>query len=304
MAALLLAFGVAATVLIPPDRDDYLAVISDKVAMLDGAPSPKIVFVGGSNLAFGLDSRRIEQETGYTVVNMGMGFNMGLRFMLDLVAPRIHDGDVVVIVPEYNLFYGLFDGNERLVDVLEMYPPGLAYIHSRRQVSLLLRNLPRHVTFKVNRFLQTLGHERNPNCVYCPRAFDEHGDVTAHLDLPSKDVAKMDFLTGSRLTIDDSAIAGINAFARGVEARGARVVMLFPCIPTVHYERKRELIERLYQRLQSELKVPLLSAPVDYTFPIEDFYDWVYHLDRKGRQERTTRVLDDLRPVLDKRGNG
>ena len=57
------------------------------------------MFVGGSNLAFGIDSREVEQRTGYRVVNMGMGFNMGLRFMLAVVRPHIHAGDVVVWCP-------------------------------------------------------------------------------------------------------------------------------------------------------------------------------------------------------------
>ena len=111
MVAMLAATAAFVVIVVPPDRGDYLAVINDKMEMIESAHGPKIVFVGGSNLAFGLDSARVEAETGYTVVNMGMGFNMGLRFMLDLVEPRIGADDVVVLVPEYNLFFGLFDGD-------------------------------------------------------------------------------------------------------------------------------------------------------------------------------------------------
>jgi hypothetical protein len=54
----------------------------------------------------------------------------------------------------------------------------------------------------------------------------------------------------------------------------------------------------LYQRLQVELEVPMPATPVDYVFPIDRFYDWVYHLDRQGRELRTDRVLKDLKPFL------
>lgn len=300
MVAMLAATAAFVVIVVPPDRGDYLAVINDKMEMIESAHGPKIVFVGGSNLAFGLDSARVEAETGYTVVNMGMGFNMGLRFMLDLVEPRIGADDVVVLVPEYNLFFGLFDGDERLLDVLGLYPEGFAYVRSPRQYYNLARNLPRHVKFKMNRYLATLGREPDPDCIYCPQAFNRYGDVERHLDRPGKDVASMDFLrrpTG----VDHDAIREINAFAARIEAGGAKAFMLFPCIPQLHYERTRARIDQLYADLKAELKIPVLAEPAGYAFPIEYFYDWVYHLNRRGREVRTQRVLADLGPVIPSR---
>jgi hypothetical protein len=298
MAALVLATGVAALVLIPPDRDDYLAVVGRKVELLESTSAPRIVFVGGSNLAFGLDSRRVEQELGLRVVNMGMGFNMGLRFMLDLVEPRLAADDVVVLVPEYNLFYGLLDGDERLIDVLELYPDGYRYIRSRQQMLNLARNLPEHARFKVARLLQTLGRPVPDDCVYCPRAFNEHGDNVAHLDLAPKDITKMEFLRTTSQGVDTEAIAVVNEFARKAALRGARVVMLYPCVPEPHFELRREPIERLDAALRQDLKVPLLSTPEDYVYPLESFYDWVYHLNRGGREKRTAKVIEQIRSVV------
>ena len=54
----------------------YLAASVDKHHLLVHQPSPRIVFVGGSNLAFGLDSGAIERSLGYHPVNMGL--NLGL----------------------------------------------------------------------------------------------------------------------------------------------------------------------------------------------------------------------------------
>ena len=33
-------------------------------------------------------------------------------------------------------------------------------------------------------------------------------------------------------------------------------------------------------------------------YPVEYFYDWVYHLNREGRRIRTTRVIDDVLAAL------
>jgi hypothetical protein len=298
MAALLLVSAAAVVMLIPPDPDDYLAIIGTKVKRLQQTRSPKIVFVGGSNLAFGLDSKAVEEQLGYAVVNMGMGFNMGLRFMLDLVKPEIRAGDIIVLVPEYNLFYGLLDGDDRLIDVLELYPAGFQHIRSRDQMYNVAHNLPQHVRTKLLHWL--MRPEVPANCVYCPRAFNEYGDAVAHFDHRPQDVAKMDFLKSStRQPVDLEAIHVVNAFAEQAERLGARVVFIFPCVPEPNFARRREPIERLHEKLREELKVPLLSTPEEQTYPVGYFYDWVYHLNREGRAARTARVIDELRPVVE-----
>jgi hypothetical protein len=299
MAGLVLLSGVAALALIPPDRDDYLAIIGPKMERLRATVAPRVIFVGGSNLAFGVDSPAVEEALGYPVVNMGLGFNMGLRFMLDMIEPEVRSGDLVVLVPEYNLFFGLLDGDERLLDVLELYPEGLRHIRSPWQMLNLARYLPRHVQFKVTRVLSTLGRTPAADCIYCPRAFNAHGDLVAHQDRPSKDVSKMDFLRNAGRDPDPEAIAVINAFAVRLEQRGARVVLLFPSIPQPHYAQRQESIDRLYARLRQDLRIEVPASPADYTYPVAYFYDWVYHLNREGRALRTARIVADLREVIE-----
>jgi len=299
MAALLLLTLGAALVLVPPDREDFLAIIGTKMARLDSTPSPKIVFVGGSNLAFGLDSHAVEEQLGYHVVNMGQGHEMGLPLMLDLVVPRIHAGDIVVLVPEYGFFYGGLDGDELLLNVLEIYPAGFRYLRSRRQIFEIMANVPRYARFKVTRLLQHWSKKPDPRCVYCPRAFNEYGDVVAHLDKHPQDVAHMlDFLNAPG-DVDMEAIDVVNAFAHEVELQGARSVFMFPCLPSLHYELRREAIERLHAEILAHVRMPVLSTPASATYPVEDFYDWVYHLNRRGRTVRTERMIEELRPLLE-----
>jgi hypothetical protein len=297
MAALVVMTVIAPLVLLPPDREDYLAIIGTKMARLENTPSPKIVFVGGSNLAFGLDSRLVEEQLGYHVVNMGLGHNMGLHLMLDLVAPRIHTGDIVVLVPEYSFFYGGLEGDELLLNVLEIYPAGFRYVRSPRQIREIAAHVPLYARFKITRFLKRWGKKPDPRCVYCPRAFNEYGDTVAHLDKHSQDVAHMvDFLNASG-EVDIEAIEVINAFAHQVEMQGARSVFMFPCIPGPHYELRREAIERLHAQILAHLHMSLFSTPAASTYPVEYFYDWVYHLNRQGRTVRTERMIEDLRPL-------
>src|SRR6478672_545894 len=82
--------------------NDYIAAVLEKDRLIRSTPSPKIILVGGSNLAFGIDSRMMEDSLHLNVVNMGLYAKLGLRYMLAQVKPYIRRGDVVIIVPEYD----------------------------------------------------------------------------------------------------------------------------------------------------------------------------------------------------------
>jgi len=65
----------------------------------------KLVVCGGSNVAFGVDTRYLEKETGRPGVNLAMGAGLGLAFMVNEACPEIRQGDVVLFLPEYELFF-------------------------------------------------------------------------------------------------------------------------------------------------------------------------------------------------------
>ena len=110
------------------------ASILDKHQLLQRAGSPKIVFVGGSSLALGLDSALIHTKTGLPVVNMGLNGGLGLRYMLEEVKPDIGPGDLIVVSPEYEHWYGsLLEGGLNLLWVLQIRPNFIGFLSSPAQ---------------------------------------------------------------------------------------------------------------------------------------------------------------------------
>jgi hypothetical protein len=167
--------------------NSYFAASIDKHRVLHQTPSPKIVFVGGSNLAFGLDSPQIEEKFRMPVVNMGVHASLGLRYMLDEIKEDIHQGDIIIISPEYEQFFGGLNGGESLLYDLSVFPQGLAYVHSPSQYQVILISLPFLIQSVPKRLIGNLLGSRNPDIigVYNRTAFNSHGDVVAHLDEPS-----------------------------------------------------------------------------------------------------------------------
>ncbi|MFT4570147.1 MAG: hypothetical protein ACI8TX_000798 [Hyphomicrobiaceae bacterium] len=278
----------------------YLSAVADKQQHLVSLESPKLVFVGGSNLSFGIDSSLLEQETKRPVANMGLGIYAGLRFMLDSVVPRLGEGDVVVLSPEYQFFYGLFEGDEELFEVLEAFPEGIRYIRSPRQAYMLARASLIFAKLKFKRVV--LGALKAPaqDCVYCRAAFDGSGDLVAHLTLPSLDISAMSlFRKGRRATtIDETALERIESFARKAKQRGAQVVVIYPPLPERQFADNRQRIERVHERMSEIEGLIVLAPPAESVYPTENFFDWVYHLNATGRARRTEDVIRLVAPLL------
>ena len=86
---------------LPPIYDEtYLAALQEKTELLQSIEGPRVILVGGSGAAFALRSDLLEQELGLPVINDGLYAGLGTTVMLDLVKPHLHEGDIVVFLPE------------------------------------------------------------------------------------------------------------------------------------------------------------------------------------------------------------
>ena len=73
--------------------ESFLGELGDKCTLLAESSSPRIVLVGGSSLAFGVDSTLLEEEfPGYTVVNFGLYAALGTQMMLELSDGQFREG--------------------------------------------------------------------------------------------------------------------------------------------------------------------------------------------------------------------
>ncbi len=116
----------------PPrwDSESGLAAVIDKHSRLRTCKSPKVVFIGGSNVLVGIDSSSVQEALQRDVVNMGLGISLGLRYQLEEVRDDIGSGDLLVVMPEYCNFYFLpkdvtnahLNGSSDLIHLLQVYP--------------------------------------------------------------------------------------------------------------------------------------------------------------------------------------
>jgi len=306
--ALFSATLVLSVYFIPPDvsiKDSFLYSIIDRHEMLRTRNSPKLVFVGGSNLIFGLESKKISEAYGISVVNMGTPATVGLKYTLNDIKPFINKGDIIVVVPEYHFFLrnGLFDGQTDLLYILfDIYPEGKVHIQFGQWMHLL-RFLPNYVREKTRPFIKyrilslnpTPNHNQNSvTNVYSRKALNEYGEVAGlwnkgNVPFPPS------FLEGE---VDMKAIYFMNRYNDYVKSKGARLYFLYPCYQAKSYDMSLHFINQLSNQLGKNLSFKILAKPERYRFPDNLFFDQYYHLNKNGADIRTKKVIEDLRLVL------
>lgn len=285
--------------------DNYLAAVLEKDRLIRTTPSPKIILVGGSNLAFGIDSRMMQDSLGLRVVNMGLYAKLGLRYMLAQVKPYIKRGDIVLIVPEYDQFYGNYsEGDQTLNTALLYAPPDRIrdFVKSYSVIDVVLRPRMENVRRSFFQAAASAFGVKNKyfppdtNPVYNRHSFNQYGDVVSHLGKKSMNPDSIyvrelpppkDF---NKRTLDE-----LNEIGDAARERGAHAYFLFPSYIDRSYRINTGAIGWLETRLSKGMNVPILGSPSDFVYPSNWFFDTRFHLNDLGRGPRTVKMIEILR---------
>ena len=281
--------------------DNYLAAVLEKDRIIRSAKSPKIVLVGGSNLAFGIDSKMMQDSLGMPVVNMGLYAKLGLKYMLAQVRPYINAGDVVVVVPEYDQFYGDFANGDHTLNTALLYAPNdrvsdfirsysIVDVVVRPRVENARRSFLRAAAAAVGRENQFFPPDTNP--VYNRRSFNEHGDVVSHLG--RKGMNPDSIYVGplpSMTTFNAETIDFLNEIAEEAAREKAHAYFMFPSYIDRSHRLNAAAIDSLRARLDKNLKLKIVGNASDFAYPPDHFFDTRYHLNEKGRTIRTALML-------------
>jgi len=287
--------------------------VLEKDRLIRRTPSPKVILVGGSNLAFGVDSRMMQDSLGMPVVNMGLYAKLGLRYMLAQVRPYVARGDIVVIVPEYDQFYGTFADGDNTLNTALLYAPADRigdFVRAYSVVDVVLR--PR-VENARRSFMQAAASAagvkekyfpRDTNPVYNRRSFNSFGDVVTHLGKTGK---HPDSLYAGPLPpharFNDRVLEDLNTIADVARDRGATALFMFPSYLDRAYSINAVAIGQLETELKSGMRVRVVGGPADFVYPGSLFFDTRYHLNQRGRTIRTLKMTTELRGQLASAGS-
>ena len=289
----------------PPEQNYYMAAL-DKIALVRTQASPRVIFIGGSSVAFGIDSGLIATRLGMHPVNTGLHAGFGLDFFLDTVEPWVRAGDVVVLAPEYEAFTEYFHADpETFAHFIETDGSLMSTLSWRQIRAVLDRGYALHLKKVLRVAMGTPAPSRDlPVGLYSRSGFNANGDFLAHHGQPSSVVpparksAWFVFKDNKDETRAVAAIHYLNRFATNCRSKGVRVFLAHPPFYDRVFKQSREDISRLDELLQRTLDIPMLDKPEDSALPLELFYDTYYHLTADGKRIHSEALASRLQTAL------
>lgn len=292
---------VSAVFLVPDVYGEtFLGALAPKLERLRETEGKRIVVVGGSSVAFGLDSELLKRETGYEVVNFGLYATLGTRVMLDLSRGELREGDIVILAPELDRqTLSLYFNGEAVWQAADSDLSILRGVHSDNYGDLAA-TLGGYLSAVLPRVFSGEG-AISPSGVYRRDSFNEYGDVIYpreyNVMTAGYDVNQTVSLTPD--LYDAEFIAYLNEYVADAEEAGATVYYTFcPVNRSALAEGTDEAaLAEFYRFVAESLDCPVISDPNALIMDEGYFYDTNFHLNDAGVTVRTANLIEDLRRV-------
>lgn len=278
----------------------YPASTIDKHALLDRQAQPRLILVGGSAVAFGINSPYLKEKLGYQPVNMGIQAGLGGEFMLNEVKPSLRSGDAVVISLEYETFINFPPDAKSVFDNLEAQKQNTQFVPLSYIPVLLDQGLIQLGGFlrRSTTLLTTGKLERLP---YYDRAgFNEFGDMVAHYSLPDDTKKLAGEARYYRFKPDNvqRMIHALNEFHQYCQSKGVQVFYIAPPLMPSLLTMNQSEISKLETVLAQSLTFPILARSTEVASENQHYFDTRYHLNKTGMQLRTEFLAEKLLPLL------
>lgn len=291
-AVIALALHTPTTTLV---KNSLLMAQIQKDSLMKNTPSPRIIFVGGSSISFGLDSKMIKDSLHLNPVNTGVEATLGLKYMLRNALRYIKPGDIIVVCAEYNQFYDKFmDGQYELLPIIFEVSPDTRKLLDTRQYRSLLTYMPSYIASKLNPLSYWVRFDNNAANVYGNKAFNAYGDVYLHWTQPSEHISPYGAITGN---LDEDTFTELKKFEAELKQRNARMLITFPPYQQRAYQNSPDQIATIAQKLKDN-HFKLLGSPQSYLFPDSMLFNTSYHLNRLGVTRWTNQTISNLKKAL------
>jgi len=295
------------------DESEYMAATIDKHHRAESLEGRRMLIIGGSNIAFGIDTPRLEREFGLPAVNMGLNANLGAEFMLAEAEATARSGDVLLVSLEYEHFAAPSTLATVVMRLFEHRPESMAFLNARQRKDLMESGLP-YLHTVVHRGVRNEKRKKRTEVskknAYLREAFNAHGDVIAHEAIPAEYDAKKSAPTEMRAmwqngvpgVIDKdymtAAVERFNHFVQRCEARGIRVLLAAPPRSETSAGNVRGVMDAIHAAIAGTITAPTVTDERSLVFRDELFFDSCYHLTGEGKRQRMDLLIEGLSRYL------
>lgn len=280
--------------------DTYYAELPQMYDRLNKAKGPRLIILGNSDIAFGVDGSLLEsvlKEKGYsyTVCPFGLYGAVGTDAMLSLSKKKLRKGDIVIFVaePATETLSDYF-GATSFWKCIEASPELILSLDAARYPDMMANYLSYlrscYSYYKTGTFPNVQG-------VYAKSSFNDDCDLV--YERPGNEMAllydssnEIDF---SKVTVSDEFAGHFKSYCLRAESVGARVFISFsPVNRSAVKNLSNESVLQFFNLIKSTFPCPVISDPNKYIMDSGWFYDSNFHLNSEGARLRTLMLSQDI----------
>ena len=291
---------------LPPQYDaTFYGQLPDMYRRLAETEGKKIVIIGNSAVAFGVNSALCEEllQAGgedYAVCNFGLYGVLGTKMMLELAKDCLEEGDIVVFMPELatqtlSLYFSAQEAWYALDGDMTLF-----WKFSGTEREKLVGNYTGYVSEKYQ--LYRSGQAAEPSGVYARASFDEHGDMIAsgrEYNIMQDGVDANNPIVLSSALFSEDFIAYVNAYYADIREKGVEMYYAFPPMnEAALQEAEQESVDDFYSFVRESFDFPIMSDISSRIMEKEYFYDSNFHLNQAGMIHNTVNLVNDLKNQL------
>lgn len=263
----------------------------EKDNLLKNTNNPRIIFVGGSNLSFGINSQVIKDSLNLNPINTAIHASIGLQYMMDNTLQHIRENDIVVLAPEYSHFYGrsVYGSEELLRTVADIK---LSQIFELRKEQL--KNISKYIfkySFSKLKLTEYFGYKESD--VYSVNSFNQYGDVYTHWEMQQQNFPPYETI---KTSYNSNTIQLMDAFRIELEQKGASLFVTYPSYQASSFDKSTKQIKKVEKELINN-NFELLGTPERYRIPDKMMFNTAYHLLKTGVDYRTELLIEDIKQV-------
>lgn len=274
------------------DADNYNFAMIDKFQRLKDTYNyeKRIIFVGGSNLAFSLDSEKIQNEFNIPVINTGLHAGVGIFHEIDDILPYIHENDIVVLCPEYWQISKSGNGTNSAWE--------LEIIINKKSIFELKKkgfyDYPTDFAFFLKNLLKSgLSSSHFDEDIYRRDSFNKYGDVIKHINDNPPLTDEMFVLVMN----NPFKLKYYKYFENAVNElknRNTVVIYNYPICHEATFNSNIDNIVKTDDYLRQHLDIIFAGTKEEYVCKRDMLFDTPYHANKKGREWRTDLVIKHL----------
>ncbi len=290
------AFVFTVAVAAPPCYENtFVGALDEKYERLKSIKEDKIVIIGGSSAAFGIDSALIEKYTGMPVVNFGLYASLGTKLMLDLSRSEINKGDIVIVAPELDAqTLSLYFNSETTLQAFDGHFSMLGGV-APDNIFQLLAGMWK---FSIDKADLMKNGVPDPEGVYNSENFNEYGDLVYE-----RNENIMPLYYDPNVMIDPSEkilspefVDYLNEYTSYCKMRGADVYFSYAPMNSLGFidGYDEDKLRAFSDHLKSKIDATVISNINDYVYEAGYFYDTNFHLNNAGVRLHTVNLILDI----------